>query len=90
MDVIVETIPDGAQNEHVVVESPLDWLPPGSRILIEPPQVGYDNRMQFGEQEHSIRNVRVIDGHDPARTRTAFEVSGGPEIDGSTGVRSDA
>jgi hypothetical protein len=89
MDIIVETIPDGAQNEHVVLQSPLSWLPQGSRVLLDPPEVGYDNHMRFGEQSFPIRNVRVVDGSDPARTRTAFEVNDGPQIDGSSTVRSD-
>lgn len=87
MDIIVETTPDGAQNEHVVVESPHAWLPRGTRILIEPAphdpldrretdefKDGYDNHMVHEGQHYHIRNVRVIDGSDPARTRTAFEV----------------
>ncbi|AFZ68186.1 hypothetical protein [Deinococcus peraridilitoris] len=79
MDVIVETIPNGAQNEHVVLESPLAWLPQGARVLIEPgrgegTEGEYDNHLVFEGQHHHIRNVRVIDGHQPDRTRTAFEV----------------
>ena len=86
MDIIVETLPDGAQNEHVVIESPHGWLPRGAHILIEPAphdpadrreeehQGAYDNHMVFEGQHYHIRNIRVVDGHDPARTRTAFEV----------------
>ena len=81
MDVIVETIPQGAQNEHVVLESPLSWLPQGARVLIEPGrgpkgEGEYDNQLIFEGRHHHIRNVRVIDGHEPDRTRTAFEVVG--------------
>lgn len=79
MDVIVETVPNGAQNEHVVLESPLEWLPQGARVFLEPAAhegAGdkYDNTLLFGERRVHIRNVRVVDGHEPARTRTAFEV----------------
>gem|GEM_PF-4866499 len=81
MDVIVETIPNGARNEHVVIESPLEWLPQGAHVLLEPAshdvsdgRDGYDNRMLYEGQHYHIRNVRVIDGHIPEVTRTAFEV----------------
>lgn len=74
-DILVETLPDGAQNEHVVIESPHDWLPRGGRILIEPAEDGtYDNHMVFEGRHHHIQNVRVVDGHDARRTRTAFEL----------------
>lgn len=77
MDVIVETVPGGAQNEHVVLESPLAWLPQGARVFLDPDSHGeYDNTLLYGEQRYRIRNVRVLDGSDPARTRTALEVEG--------------
>ena len=74
MDVILETVPGGAQNEHVVIESPHDWLPRGARVFLDPPTTGYDNTMLFEGERYHIRNVRVIDGHQPDTTRTALEV----------------
>lgn len=76
MDILVETVPGGAQNEHVVVRSPLDWLPEGATIYLSPaPHQSYDNHMVYEGQHYHIQNVRVVDGHDPERTRTAFEVA---------------
>lgn len=76
MDILVETVPGGAQNEHVVVRSSLDWLPEGATIYLSPaPNQSYDNHMVYDGQHYHIRNVRVVDGQDPERTRTAFEVA---------------
>ncbi|PYE48936.1 hypothetical protein [Deinococcus yavapaiensis] len=76
MDILAETVPDGAQNEHVVVQSPHAWLPEGATIFLVPAQPpSYDNHMIHEGQHYHIRNVRVVDGHNPNRTRTAFEVT---------------
>ena len=76
MDILVETFPGSAQNEHVVVQSPYSWLPQGARILLEPAPTGtHDNTMLYGEDRYHIRNVRVVRGDRPEVTRTAFEVS---------------
>lgn len=72
-DVIVETTGNAA-NEHRVIESPHDWLPEGATVYLEPATTGYMNTMLHDGSRYGIRNVRVIDGSQPERTRTALEV----------------
>lgn len=76
-EVTLERVPEGAQNEHVVLESALDWLPRGARVFLEPAPAGtYDNIMLHEGTRYHVHNVRVLaaaGGH----ARTALEV--GPE-----------
>ena len=73
-EVIVEGAADGAQNEHVVTESALDWLPQGARVFLEPAPVGtYDNTMLYGGTRYHVHNIRVLDASG-GQARTALEV----------------
>ncbi len=73
-EVTLERVPEGAQNEHVVMESGLDWLPQGARVFLEPAPAGtYDNAMLHEKKRYYVHNVRVLDASG-GRTRTALEV----------------